>query len=187
MKLKRIVTLAGVAVCALAFSACGSSGNLRYADNLGPGYVKVGGLYYQVQLSRALNRFSDEDSGYLQGLTKSQAVLPVADEWFGVFMQAYNKGSQTLTPATDYYITDTLNSRYTPLVNPDPNAFTYQAMAISPGGQLPNQDSLAWFGPTQGELLLFKIPYATLGDRPLTLHIVDPSDPAVQAQIELDL
>jgi hypothetical protein len=187
MTLKRIVTLAGAGACALALCACGSSGNLHYADNLGPGYVKVGRLFYQVQLSRELNRFSDEDSNYLQGLSKAQLQLPISDEWFGVFMQAYNTTSATLTPASEYYITDTLNNRYTPLVNPDPNAFTYVPLAIPPGGQLPSITSSAYASWTSGEVLLFKLPYSTLALRPLTLHIVEPGDPGNQSEIELDL
>jgi hypothetical protein len=185
--LRSIVAAAGVAVCALALGACGSSGNLTYADNLGPGYVKVGQLYYQVQISRELNQFSDEDSGYLDGLSKSQHVLPVGDMWFGVFLQAYNTTSHTQTPARDYYITDTLGDRFTPLVNPNPNVYTYQPAPIPPKGQLPSLTSDAYAGWTQGEVLLFKFPFTTYSSRPLILHIVNPADPAEQSRIELDV
>jgi hypothetical protein len=187
MALKRLAMLAGAGACTLALAACGSSGNVHYADNLGPGYVEVGKVYYQVQLSRGLNPFSDEDSSYLQGFNKTQLKLPISDEWFGVFMAAYNNTSNTQTPASDYYITDTLDNRYTPIPNPDPNAFTYQPAAIPPHGQLPSITSNAYASWTSGEVLVFKIPYTTLGLRPLTLHIVDPGDPSSQSEIELDL
>jgi hypothetical protein len=188
MKLyRRIVLAVGAGACALALTACGSSGNLNYADNLGPGYVKVANLYYQVQISRELNPFSDEDSSYLQGLSKSQLSLPPGQIWFAVFVQAYNTTSQPQTPAGDYYITDTLGARFTPLANPDPNAFSYKPATIPPKGQLPSITSLAYSGWTQGEALLFKFPYATYSSRPLILHIVNPADPSKQSRIELDV
>jgi hypothetical protein len=183
---RRIVVAAAAGACALALTACGSSGNLTYADNLGPGYVKVGQLYYQVQVSRELNPFSDEDVSYLQGLSKPELALPATDMWFGVFVQAYNTTSSPQTPASDYYITDTLGTRFTPLANPDPNAFTYTPARIPPKGQLPSITSLAYTGWTQGEVVLFKFPYGVYGSRPLILHIVNPANPSKQSQIELD-
>ncbi|HEX2703711.1 MAG TPA: hypothetical protein VHM72_09795 [Solirubrobacteraceae bacterium] len=183
---RRIVVAAGAGACALALTACGSSGNLTYADNLGPGYVKVGQLYYQVQVSRELNPFGDEDSSYLQGLTKQELVLPAADMWFGVFLQAYNTTGSPQRPASDYYITDTLGSRFRPLKNPDPNAFSFTPANIAPKGQLPAVTSLAYSGWTQGEVMLFKFPYAVYGNRPLILHIVNPANPSQQSRIELD-
>lgn len=183
---RRIVVAAGAGACALVLTACGSSGNLTYADNLGPGYVKVGPLYYQVQVSRELNPFSDEDVSYLQGLSKKELALPATDMWFGVFLQAYNTTSSPQTPASDYYITDTLGTRYMPLANPDPNAFTYTPARIPPKGQLPSITSLAYTGWTQGEVVLFKFPYGVYGSRPLILHIVNPANPSEQSRIELD-
>jgi hypothetical protein len=184
---RRIVLAIGAGACAFALSACGSSGNLTYGDPLGPGYVKVANLYYQVQISRELNPFSDEDSGYLQGLSASQLALPTGDMWFGVFMQAYNTTSHAQTPASDYYITDTLGARFVPVTNPDPNSFTYKPATIPPKGQLPSLTSLAYSGWTQGEVLLFKFPYATYSSRPLVLHIVNPLHPLQQSRIELDV
>jgi hypothetical protein len=187
MPLKRLATLAAAALCALAISACGANTTVKHTDNLGPGYVYVGSLYYQVQISRELNPFSDEDSGYLEGLTKTQRSLPPGQEWFAVFMQVFNRSSQARTPSNDYYITDTLGDHFTPLVNPDPNSFTYQATVIPAGGQLPSLTSLAYFGPTQGEALIFKIPSAALDNRPFILHIVNPQNPGRQASVELDV
>jgi hypothetical protein len=36
-------------------------------------------------------------------------------------------------------------------------------------------------------LLIFKIPYASLVDRPFVLHIVDPSNSSNESTIELDV
>jgi hypothetical protein len=186
MACKRILMAATGGLCVLALAACGSSvGN--YADSLGPGFVAVAGLDYQVQVSRELNPFSDEDSAYLAGLPKRVATLPTGSEWLGISMQVYNKTSQTLTPSGTYYITDTLGDRYTPTANPTPNAFSYVPVAIAAGGQLPTDTSLAYFGPTQGEWLLFQIPFSSLPNRPFILHIVDPSNANSQSQIELGI
>ena len=184
--LHRIALAAGAGACVLALSACGSSGNETYADNLGPGYVKVGHLYYQVQIARELNPFSDEDAGYLDGLSKAQLALPAGQIWFGVFLQAYNTTEKPQTPTNTFYITDTLGTRFTPLANPNPNVFTYVPATIPPKGQLPSLTSLAYSGWTQGEVVLFKFSYITYSSRPLILHIVDPADPSKQSRVELD-
>jgi len=171
----------------MALGACSVSGNEHYADTEGPGYVKVGSLYYQVQVSRELNKYSDEDVGYLDGLTKKQLRLPVNDMWFGVFIQAYNTTERTQTPASRFYITDTNGDRITPITNPNPNPYSYVPTPLPPKGQLPSTTSDAYAGWTQGEVLLFRFPYSIYGSRPLILHVVDPANPSDQSRIELDV
>jgi hypothetical protein len=185
--LRRIAMAAAAAGCTMALGACSVSGNEHYADTDGPGYVKVGSLYYQVQVSRELNKYSDEDVGYLDGLTKRERRLPVNDMWFGVFIQAYNTTERTQTPANRFYITDTNGDRITPITNSNPNPYTYVPTPLPPKGQLPSVTSDAYAGWTQGEVLLFKFPYSTYGSRPLILHVVDPANPSDQSRIELDV
>ncbi len=187
MARKRIVMLIGGAICAAAISACGAGEHARSADNLGPGYVEVSQLNYQVQISRQLNPWSNEDSGYLQGFTKSQLALATTDEWFGVSLQVYNWTGSAHTPTGDFFITDTLGGRYLPLSNPTPNPYSYVPSSIPAWGQLPSIDSNAYASWTQGELLIFKIPYASLVNRPFVLHIADPTDASKQSTIELDV
>jgi hypothetical protein len=184
---KRLGMLIGGAICAAAITACGAGEHARYSDNLGPGYVQVGQLNYQVQVSRELNPWSDEDKFYLQGFTSAQLALPPTDEWFGVSLQVYNWSKQAATPSDDFFITDTLGDHYTPLSNPTPNAYTYVPTSIPPGGQLPAIDSDAFAGWSQGELLIFRIPYTSLVNRPFVLHIVNPANTTQQSRIELDV
>jgi hypothetical protein len=184
---KRLVMAIGGAICVAAISACGAGEHAHYADNLGPGYVEVANLNYQVQISRELNPWSQEDSGYLQGFSKSQLTLPRTDEWFGVSLQVYNWTNRQHTPTTRFYITDTLGDRYTPIANPTPNPFSYIAAPVAAGDQLPSLVSDAYASWTQGEFLIFKIPYSTLVNRPFILHIVDAADSSEQSQIELDV
>jgi hypothetical protein len=185
---KRLAMTIGALASALAVSACGSGEHARYSDNLGPGYVQLGALNYQIQISRQLNPLdAHEDKWYLQGFSAGQLKLPPTDEWFGISLQVFNWTHSAATPTSDFYITDTLGDRFTPLTNPTPNPYTYVPSSIPAGGQLPNISSAAFAGWTQGEMLVFKVPYADLPDRPFVLHIVSRAHTSDQSQIELDV
>ncbi|MGH2851398.1 MAG: hypothetical protein ACRDLP_12350 [Solirubrobacteraceae bacterium] len=188
MVTKRLAMMIGALASVVAVSACGAGEHARYSDNLGPGYVQLGALNYQIQISRQLNPLdAHEDKWYLQGFNTAQLALPAADEWFGISLQVFNWTHHGATPTSDFYITDTLGDRFTPLTNPSPNPYTYVASSIPAGGQLPNISSAAYAGWTQGEMLVFKVPYADLPDRPFVLHIVTPGHAAHQSRIELDV
>jgi hypothetical protein len=58
---------------------------------------------------------------------------------------------------------------------------------VPPNSQIPAPSTVAADGPTQGELLLYKIKVESLNNRPLTLKIVDPGDAAQSASAELDV
>ena len=188
MARKRLVTAIGGAICALVVSACGAGEHARYADNLGTGYVQLNNLNYQVQVSRELNPWDpNEDHWYLQGFTSSELKLAPTEEFFGVSLQVYNWSNGAHTPTNDFFISDTLGDRFVPMSNPDPNPYTYAPISIPAGGQLPNISSAAFAGWSSGEMLVFKVPYADLANRPFILHIVDPSDTSNQSRIELDV
>jgi hypothetical protein len=188
MLAKRIVMLAGAAASAIAISACGAGEHATYADNLGPGYVQVGQLNYQVQVSRQLNSWDqNEDAWYLKGFSSSQLALPTSELFFGVSLQVFNWTSHPATPTSDFYITDTVGEKFVPMVNPNPNPYTYVASSIPGGGRLPNTSSNAFSGWTQGEFIIFKIPYDSIVYRPLILHVVNQAQPARQSRIELDI
>jgi hypothetical protein len=181
---KRIVMGIGAAASAIAISACGAGEHARTTDNLGPGYVQLGALHYQVQISRELNPWdTQEDAGYLKGYSNAELALPKTDEFFGVSLQVYNWSRRAATPTREFTITDTLGQRFAPLANPSPNPFTFVPSSVPAGGQLPSIDSNAFASWTQGEFLVFKIPYAALVNRPFVLHIGSVR----QALIELDV
>ena len=172
---------------AVAISGCGAGEHARTTDNLGPGYVQVGQLNYQIQISRELNPYDpNEDANYLHGFTKSQLALSKTEEWFGISLQVYNWSHAAATPTDRFYITDTLGDRFTPLRNPAPNPFSYVPLSIPAGGQLPNISSNAFASWTQGELIIFKVPYVDLPDRPFVLHVVGSAGQG-QSLIELDV
>jgi hypothetical protein len=177
----------------LALGACGSSHTRvttgTYAGESGANapYLDVGPLIYEVQLSRELNPFSEEDAAYLQGLGASERKLAPGQEWFAVFIQVYNHHNAEYQSASSLTISDTQGNTYAPVTPAQNNPFAYRAGAVPAKGQLPVADSVAASGPTQGALLLYKISTASLDNRPIKLHIANPSDPAQIASAELDV
>jgi hypothetical protein len=182
-------------VAALALGACGDSHTKvsggTYAGESGANapYLDVGPLVYEVQLSRQLNPYDTEDSSYLTGLTPAQRLLAPGEEWFGVFIQVYNHDSRAhpTAAAISTTITDTQSNTYRPIVPSAVNQFAYRAEILRAGGRLPELNTVASFGPTQGVLLLYKIKVISLDNRPLTLKIVDPLDASQTASAELDV
>lgn len=191
---KPILALLAIAAV-LGLSACGDSHTKvrggTYAGESGANapYLDVGPLVYEVQLSRELNPYDTEDSAYLEGLTPAQRRLRPGEEWFGVFMQVYNNGTtpRLAASALSMRITDTQGSVYLPTLPDATNPFAYRAGFVPANGRLPELDTVAADGPTQGSLLLYKIRIISLDNRPLTLHLVDPLDPSQTASAELDV
>jgi hypothetical protein len=180
-------------LAAFALSACGESHTRvttgTYAGGSGKNapYLNVGPLVYEVQLSRQLNPYNTEDASYLLGLTPAQSQLHPGEEWFGVFMQVYNESTVPHPAATNFTITDTQGITYYPVIPNANNLFAYRGGIVPANNQIPGPNTVAADGPTQGELLLYKIKVESLDNRPLTLKIVDPNDPAQTASAELDV
>ncbi len=59
-------------------------------------------------------------------------------------------------------------------------------MTLKPLGTQPVPDSTAYFGPTQGSLLLFKLSASVYSNRPLTLQIYAQGQ-AKPSTVSLDL
>ena len=177
----------------VALAGCGSSHSRvstgTYAGESGANapYLNVGSLVYEVQLSRQLSPFDTEDAPYLQGLTAAQGALTTHQEWFGVFVQVYNRTKTAEQAATTLTISDTQGNVYLPLVPLGANQFAYRGGTVPAKGRLPTPDSIAAAAPTQGALLLYKIQIASLGNRPWKITIVNPEDPSERASAELDV
>jgi hypothetical protein len=181
--LRAVRRLALAVIAALALAGCGS-GNASYvqeAETEGQ-YVDVGGLTYQVQISRYLNPSDTEDREYLQG---AGALATDKQIWFGVWMRVKNYSDQSLTPTSDMEITDTLNDRFSPVSMPQTNVFAYQPGPLGPANVYPPPDTAASNGPIQGSLVLFKLDESSISNRPLVLHISAAG--AEPATVSLDL
>jgi hypothetical protein len=150
-------------------------------------YVTVGGLKYQVQLSRVLNPADVEDEAYLKGLPTDAQELGSDETWFGIFMRVENPTEESLTPTEDYEITDTEDKVYTPVpLDTDANSFAYVPEPLGKDGLLPRIDSPAGQGVIQGALVLFRLEIDTLAHRPLKLHFRD-ADSGDEGVIDLDV
>jgi hypothetical protein len=151
-------------------------------------YIDVGGLKYQVQISRILNPSDVEDRNYLTQLPAG-TLPPKGDEaWFGVWIRVENTNdSKTLPTASNFEIRDTQDNVFKPYDQAG-NVFAYLPVdKLGPQDVLPNSEAPAGFGPVQGSLILFKLTTTTLANRPLEFRITSPTDPTNVGTVDLDV
>jgi predicted small secreted protein len=176
------------ALAAAVLAGCGSNTRENHAGREGLP-EKVGQIEYNVYITRELNLRDVEDSGYYKG-----AEAPPGFALYGVFLTACNPGDSGSNPgipaASEFAIVDTLGNRFKPLPLPLTNDFAYHARPLKHKTCIPKAGSLASSLPTNGSLLIFKLPLTTLENRPLDLEIVAPPDvsgTAKTGKIELDV
>jgi hypothetical protein len=180
-------------ICALCLgvgvAACGhkeAHPTVADANNNG-GYVDAGPLTYQLQISRVLNPYATEDSQYLKGLPTGTTIPSPDQQWYAVFLQAKNQTQKAHYTSGNFVVVDTQGNRYYPVkLNPQINPYAWTPENLAPLQIQPGPDTTASFGPTQGQLLLFKISNSAYANRPLTLEILGASDQKL-ASISLDL
>jgi hypothetical protein len=170
----RLLTLLLVIVAAFAVGACGDKEEITLHGATEGTYIDVGGLKYQVQISRLLNPTDREDVGYLIDLPAGQS-LGATDHWFAVFMRVENDSDKAERAATNYDIRDTQNNVYRPIEMGPKNVFAYRSAVLQPKDLLPLPSSPAAENTIQGSMLLFKIPVANFQNRPLVLEIHSPT------------
>jgi hypothetical protein len=182
--LRKLVLL----VFAAAFLAgCGNKiATITSAETEGV-YVDVGGLTYQVQLSRYLNPGDVEDKQYLQGLPPGVSPqLPGDEIWFGVWMRVKNYSDGPLMPTDKFVIVDTEGNKFEPVpLDSATNVFVYDPILLQHAHVLPTPDTAASSGPIQGSLILFRLKVDSLQNRPLRLEI--EQEGAETGEIDLDL
>jgi hypothetical protein len=143
--------------------------------------IKVGGVTYNVYITRQLNPHDAEDSAYTAGQKADQPGF----YFYGVFLTACNKNdSGFVTPTTTFAIRDTQGGRFTPLPLPNTNPFAYKPKRLAKKSCVPAAGSLASSGPTAGALLMFKVPKQAVENRPLELEIQGGGE---SDHIELDI
>ena len=185
--MRRPLVLIAALAAALAIGACGNKEPETLHGETEGSYLDLGGMKYQVQISRLLNPFSIEDKYYLTGLPANQRQLPAGQEWFAVFMRVQNEDDRPHPAARDYTITDTQDTKFRPIqLGPD-NVFAYRGGVLQPTDILPAPDSPAGQGSIQGALLLFRIPTRNLENRPLELSIRSSDAPGKTATVDLDV
>jgi hypothetical protein len=167
----RRLVLALALLATLVATGCGQSEGETHATTEGV-YLDIGGMKYQIEMSRYMNQNDVEDREYLKGLPSGTAQ-PGADEtWFGVWVRVENVSDKTLPAADTWEIRDTLDTIYRPIpIDTNLNVFAFKTGIDVPAGvTLPLPSSAAGQGPIQGSLLLFKIKNDSLSNRPLELR-----------------
>jgi hypothetical protein len=144
--------------------------------------IKVGGVTYNVYITRQLNPHDAEDSTYTQG---ENADVP-GFYLYGVFLTACNDNDNgpRLTPTTDFSIQDTQGDRFLPLTLPKTNIFAYRPKPLAKKSCVPSAGSIAATSPTAGALLIFKVPVIAVENRPLKLEIRSGAE---SHKVELDI
>jgi hypothetical protein len=144
--------------------------------------LELGEVEYNVQITRFLNPDDREDREYLEG---QEVPPPVGQSFLAVFIEVENSGDETarLPNAEELKVTDTTGAEYHPLV--DTNIFALQlGSELGAGEELPEDDTAAAAGPTQGSIILFLVPSGIGGNRPLELEL---SSGGEEGKIELDI
>lgn len=131
--------------------------------------IRVGGVTYNVYITRQLNPRDAEDSAYVQG---ENADVP-GYYFYGVFLTACNENDNgpKLTPTTNFAIRDTQGDRFVPLSLPKTNIFAYRPKPLAKRSCVPQVGSIAATAPSSGALLIFKVPVVAVENRPLRLQI----------------
>lgn len=172
----RIALAAVLAVGLIAAVGCGKTP----LDDIDEGQsFEMGDLRYNVLYDRFLNPQQVEDGDYVA------EQPPAGQKYFAVFVLVENLGSEDLTlpERSDFKITDTTGASYEPVQSNSLFSFPYGG-TIGADGTVPDPESVAASGPTQGAMVLFLLDGGVNENRPLELHI---SDQGEEAKIKLDL
>ena len=182
----RAAVVAAAVAFAVALAACGKTEpGLKEPAREGLA-VDVGGIAYNVFMTRELNLRITPDHAYYNGKPpgKGRAL-------YGVFIQACNEGPERRMPTDDFHVVDNQGNEFEPIELDEDNAFAYKPRLLTEGDCIPADGSVAQQGPTGGALLLFEFPLENTENRPLELDIRAPHDSASgkheSKTIELDL
>jgi hypothetical protein len=171
---RRRPTFALLALLLLALVALTGCENTREKDAGREGLPEsVGHIDYNVYITRELNLHDVEDSGYYKG-----PEAPPGFALYGVWLTACNPNEDVNAPhwlaSSRFTIEDTQGNKFHPLPLPISNDFAYHARPLKQNACIPKLGSLASSSPTNGSLLIFKLPVQTLENRPLDLYITSP-------------
>jgi hypothetical protein len=180
----RIVLAAALALSLAGFvSACGGSDDLSGIDE-GQSF-ELNGLRYNVVYDRFLNPAQTEDSQYLKGLP----APPQGKAYYSVFILVKNDGNDTITLPNqgDITMTDTVQPQdtFTPIDNSATDYGFPFGQTLAKDDEVPDPDSIAASGPTEGSLVLFLVDQGVTENRPLDLHIDNqgPEDATVKLDV----
>jgi hypothetical protein len=160
-----LVLAAGLAACGPDEEAVGVEEPAREGLAL-----DIGGLEYNVFITRELNLAITPDKDYYDG--------PPAEPGhalYGIFIRVCNAGDDVLPSAEEFKVTDNQGTEFEPIELPEDNAFAYNAQELGREECIPEDGSVAQQGPTAGSMLLFDFPLESTENRPLELEITSPA------------
>ena len=198
MNVRRIWVIACLLAVALAVTACGTtthkaplpstlSGHEVGSEVNNGEYIQAGPITYQLQVSRVLNPYSQQDKPYVQGLPDGFEPPKPDEFWYGVFLWAKNQHHHAYKTAANFKIVDTQGNTYYPIgLDEAENPFAWQSELLKKNQTYPSPNSVAADGESQGALLLFKLNTSAFSNRPLTLFILNKQGQKL-GSISLDL
>ena len=134
--------------------------------------VPMGGVDYNVFLTRELNLKIEEDKAYFAG-----PPAPPGESLYAIFLQACNNGEKDVVRTSDdMEVVDNQGTRFKPIELSRANPFAYHSKLLAADQCTPASGSVAQLGPTGGMLVLFKFPLQNTENRPLELEITGPFD-----------
>lgn len=178
----RIAFIAGlVALLAVVpVAGCGEKEGEEAHEAVEGEPLELGGLIYNVAITRFLNPELEDDAEYLEGLE----AAPSGQSYLGVFLTIKNASDEeSLESADSYTLTDASHSEYEPVETDSLYALDVGA-TIPPDGVLPQPDTAVAQGPIQGAMLLFLVEDRVAEERPLELELHTAEGEGV---IELDI
>ena len=187
---RRRPTFALLSCLIVAVGALSGCANTRENDAGREGKpAEIGNVDYNIFITRELNLRDLEDEGYYRG-----PEAPPGYALYGVFLQACNPADSSsirqVQSSSNFTIVDTQGNRFRPIPLPATNLWAYRPRPLAGGQCIPRTGTLAASGPTNGSLLIFKLPLATLENRPLDLIITSPpgaNGPSKTGRVELDI
>jgi hypothetical protein len=193
--LSKSLALVVVAAAFAVLAGCGEEEELEVIEGEP---VHLGDLSYNVQITRFLNTGDPEDQGYLTGLKPP----PAEQAYLGVFLTIENEGDEAAKIPDGIRVVDTQGEEYEPIPNESPFALPLPGetgatgaegvvpadedpLAVDPGGEIPEPDTIPAYGPIGGSMLLFRVDEAITENRPLELEI--PGESGETGKVELDI
>jgi hypothetical protein len=176
---KTIAVVCALVLCAGGLAACGEKGHEKDPTREGL-EIPLGGLEYNVFITRQLNTEIPPDQAYYKG-----PQPPKGQTLYGVFIQVCNRGKTARPSTEEFEIVDNQGNHFKPRELEEDNDFAYHARTLDPQKCIPEAGSVAQLGPTAGSLLMFQLPLAITENRPLELEIKqgDEKTPPVELDI----
>jgi hypothetical protein len=141
---------------------------------------ELGGLDYNVFITRQLNLSLPEDEAYYDG-----PPAPAGSALYGVFIEVCNRGDEPAEAVDDFHVTDTQGAEFEPVELPEENVFAYRPKVLQPEECIPARGSVPQLGPTGGAMLLFQLPQEATENRPLELEIADEAGESIEVELDI--